>query len=84
MVKEIPYIKKDAGIYNASCEFYLYEPLVPTGRWSLVTDQYRTNALYIEHRRWLFFTTWINEREIEFLPEEKEVIFNCNKRSNTQ
>lgn len=76
MTKEIPYItKSDLHYYG------IYKPLVPTGRWKLVIDHYHTTALYIEHRRWFFFTTWINEWDIEFLPEEKEVIFDCNKRN---
>ena len=53
-----------------------FKPLKPTGKWKLVTNAYESNALYIQHKGWIF-KTWIHEADICFRDCENEIIFDC-------
>lgn len=54
----------------------------PTGRWKLVHNKFiRRQVLYIEHRYFWIFTTWLHEEDVNFYNtySRNEVIVDCKK-----
>lgn len=55
--------------------------LNPTGRWKIVNNRFNRTWLYIEHRYFWWFTTWMHEEDIKFYNtySRNEVIVDCKK-----
>ena len=47
----------------------LYELIMPTGRWKLVSGPIYDNEMFVEHINQDGMTVWVNEHKIEFLPK---------------
>ena len=65
--------------YYMDCNIYCEWPVLlrPTGKWKIVNGPTDNEVIYVQHRFWLLFTTWISEKRIVFLPERESLHFNC-------
>ena len=56
-----------------------YVPLIPTGRWKIVSDAYHDKELFVEHKRpWYLSNLWIASDQIEMRPASEEFINECS------
>lgn len=71
---EIEYVERFSPLKG-----WTFIPLKPTGKWKLVTNFYEDNTLYIQHRRFLVFTSWIHESNIVLRRKSQIFIADCRK-----